>query len=101
MNKVALDFSNTIKNRLRKHIKKIVLFGSYARGNPTKKSDYDFLILVDRKDKKYRDIVLDVSVEMLDKYNTLIGTIICDKKEWQIKKKFPIGLNIIKEGIEF
>lgn len=94
------EFVKIIKKKLKNHLKKIVLFGSYARGDFREDSDYDILVIVDKKEKLIQDIILDACVEIMNKYYELIGCIICDEKEWEIKKKFPIGLNILKEGIE-
>jgi predicted nucleotidyltransferase len=81
-------------------LKKIILFGSHARGDYKDGSDYDILVIVDKKDKSSQGIILDACVEIMDKYYELIGCIVCDQDEWEMKKRFPIGLNILKEGIE-
>jgi hypothetical protein len=47
-----------------------------------------------------REIVLDADVEIMNRYYALIGCTVCDELEWERKKRFPIGLNILKEGIE-
>jgi predicted nucleotidyltransferase len=94
------EFAKIIKKRLKNHLKKIVLFGSYARGEFREDSDYDILVIVDKKEKLIQDIILDACVEIMDNYYELIGCIVCDEKEWEIKQRFPIGLNILKEGIK-
>lgn len=38
--------------------KKVILFGSYAWGKPTKDSDFDFLIVKQTKDKRYYQLLL-------------------------------------------
>ncbi len=97
---VANAFAQIIKKKLKDHLRKIILFGSHARGDYHQGSDYDFLVVVDRKEKYIREAVLDAGVEIMDKYYELVGCIVCDEKEWEFKKRFPIGLNILKEGIE-
>ncbi len=97
---VAKEFVNLVKKNLKDHIKQIFLFGSRARGDFDETSDYDFLVVVDKKDKHIRETVVDACVAMMDKYYELIACIVCDEKEWESKKRFPIGLNILKEGIE-
>ena len=98
--RVDLEFARIIKKKLKNRLKKIVLFGSYARGDYNDGSDYDILLIVDKRNKSIQDIVLDGCVEIMDRYYELIGCIVCDEKEWEKKKRFPIGLNILKEGIE-
>jgi predicted nucleotidyltransferase len=100
VDKVSVEFAERTRSRLKNHLKKIILFGSRARGNFYEGSDYDILIVVDKREKQFQEIVLDESVEIMNKYDALIGHIVCDEKEWEKKKKFPIGLNILDEGIE-
>ncbi len=97
---VGKEFARLVKNKLQSHLEKIILFGSHARGDFTEGSDYDILVIVDKKEKYIQDVILDSCVEIMDKYYELIGCIVCDQKEWELKKRFPIGLNILKEGVE-
>ena len=99
MDAIAREFSELIKTSLKSRIKKIILYGSRARGDFSKCSDYDFLIVVDKRDEKVREQILHIEVEMLDKYNTLFASIVCDEKEWEKESRFPLGINIAKEGI--
>ncbi|OHB34914.1 MAG: hypothetical protein A2Y08_02965 [Planctomycetes bacterium GWA2_40_7] len=99
MGKISKEFSNIVRKKLKNHVKEIILFGSHARGDFTEGSDYDFLFVVDKKRKIEEKILLDVGVEFLNKYDALIADILCDETEWEKKKCFPIGLNILKEGI--
>ena len=100
LDKISQDFANNVRKKLGNHVKEIILFGSHARGDFTEGSDYDFLIALDKREKKFQELVLDETGEIMDKYDALIGYIVCDEHEWEKKKKFPIGLNILKEGIE-
>ena len=100
VDKISQEFANNVRKKLGNRIKQIILFGSRARGDFTEGSDYDFLIVLDEREKKFQEIVLDETGEIMDKYDALIGYIVCDENEWEKKKKFPIGLNILKEGIE-
>ena len=97
---IAQQFAQLVRQKLTHHIQKIILFGSYARGDFTERSDRDVLIILDKRDKQAQELVLDASVEMMNRYYALIGSIICDEQEWERKKRFPIGLNILAEGIE-
>lgn len=98
--RIDQEFARIVKKRLKNNLKKIILFGSHARGDYNDKSDYDILVIVDKKNKSIQDMILDACVEIMDNYYELIGCIVCDEKEWEMKKRFPIGLNILKEGIE-
>lgn len=99
VDKISQEFANNVRKKLGNHVKEVILFGSHARGDFTEGSDYDFLIVVDKRRKTDENILLDIGVEFLDKYEALIAEILCDGKEWEKKKRFPIGLNILKEGV--
>ncbi|MFH0812258.1 MAG: nucleotidyltransferase domain-containing protein [Pseudomonadota bacterium] len=100
IDKISAEFAGIVRAKMKDHLKKIILFGSHARGDFTEGSDYDFLVIVDERRKIYEEILLDIGNEFMDKYEVLIGDIVCDEKEWERKKRFPIGLNILQEGIE-
>ncbi len=97
---LAKEFADMVRQRLTWRVKKIVLFGSQARGDQRPGSDFDFLIVVNRRDKALRKTILDASVEIMNKHYQLASFIICDEDEWRRKQYFPIGLNILKEGVE-
>jgi len=99
MDKITEIFSKNIKMKLKSHVKKIYLYGSRARGDHNKSSDYDFLIVVDKKDRIIEDIITDETVIILNEYDELISIIIYDENEWDFKKHIPLGKNILKEGI--
>lgn len=81
VDKIAQDFANNVRKKLGNHIKEIILFGSHARGDFAEGSDYDFLIVVDKRRKADEKMLQDVGVEFLNKYNALIADILCDEKE--------------------
>ena len=99
VDKISQDFADNVRRELGDHVKEIILFGSHARGDFTEGSDYDFLIVLDERKKTYEKVLLEIGVDFLNKYNILIGDIIYDEKEWELRKRFPLGLNVIKEGI--
>ena len=47
MDVIAQQFAQLVRQKLKQNIKKIILFGSYARGDFTERSDRDVLIIVD------------------------------------------------------
>lgn len=99
VDKISQEFANNVRKKLGNHVKEVILFGSHARGDFTEGSDYDFLIVVDKKRKADENMLLDIGVEFLDKHEALVAEILCDEEEWEKKKRFPIGLNILKEGV--
>ena len=47
VNKEIQAFVNQVKEILGKRLKKVILYGSYARGDYNKQSDVDIMILTD------------------------------------------------------
>lgn len=76
---------------------KIILFGSYADGNPTSESDIDLLIITEN-DKSNWDVSVDIS--LLLKHSFPIDIIV--KTPDEVKKRIKMGdfflKNILKNG---
>ncbi len=100
---VLKQFIEEISKLLGNRLKKVILYGSYARGDYDKNSDLDIMILTDLTEEeliKYRmkirdiacdlefdnDIVISPLVRNIEKYNNRIDII-------------PFYMNIQKEGV--
>lgn len=80
----------------------VILFGSRARGQENKNSDWDILILlnapyVDRKtEKEYREALFEVELES----GEAISTLVFSKQDWETKHSItPLFENIQKDGV--
>ena len=70
--KMIKDVEKSIKKVFKNRLKKIIVFGSYARGDYDDESDIDFMVLVENKDlKKFEDVILDIEVDLSIKYGKL------------------------------
>lgn len=102
--RVINDFIKNVKEVLGNRLKKVILYGSYARGDYNKDSDIDILFLTDLNEKEieeYRDKISDIAftielekeiyispiIKNIDKYNARVNVI-------------PFYMNIQKEGVE-
>jgi hypothetical protein len=54
---------------------------------------------VDRRTPDLREAVLDVGVEMLNRYDRLFAALIYTNEEWDEGQHAPLGWNIRREGI--
>lgn len=105
INKIINEFVEGINNILGSRVKKIILYGSYARGDFNESSDIDIMILTDLSDDeivKYRkeiiylaydiecdndfSITLSPLLKNIDKYNYWLGAM-------------PFYMNVEKEGV--
>ena len=80
----------------------VILFGSHARGQSHKDSDWDILILLNQPnvnrliEKEYRDELFDIELEIGEP----ISSFIFSKSDWEQKHEItPLYQNIKKEGI--
>ena len=108
INPTALKLLNEIeyglKNIYGNKLKKIILYGSYARNDQNKESDMDIMILLDASDdeiKQYREQVLDVVVDLTTRYGIVISTIennVTYFNEWAAD--IPFFSKVKEEGVE-
>lgn len=78
----------------------IILFGSRARGDSSRESDWDILILVDERRKKdieepIRDAIFEIELET----EQPISTLIYSKKEWDNLEITPLYKNVKSDGV--
>lgn len=80
----------------------VLLFGSHARGDYRKDSDWDILILLNqtnvcREDEKtYRDLLFDVELET----GEAISTFVFSKSDWINRhSSTPFYSNIARDGV--
>lgn len=96
---VVIEFTSNLRKKLGPQLISTILFGSRARGDFKHASDYDFLVIVKKKNSHQKKMLYDICISILDKYDALVSFLLFDNNEWQRKKRHPLGLNIIKEGI--
>jgi len=96
---IAKEYGSLVRVSLGPHVKCIILFGSQARGDATERSDYDVVVVLDKKSTRVRDLILDVGAEMLNRYDQLFAALVYDEQEWNRTRRFPLGWNIEQEGL--
>ena len=96
---IAKEYTTVLRQKLGERLKKVILYGSQARGDAGEGSDYDVLVLVDERTPVIREAVIDAGVEMMNKHNTLFAATIYDEHEWEQAQGFPLAWNIRQEGI--
>jgi len=81
---------------------KVILFGSQARGDARPDSDWDLLVLLNKRKKEFEDedIYGYPFAEMGLKYKTYISVKIYTVNDWNKRKFTPFYKNVKQEGIE-
>ncbi len=85
------------------HLKQIILYGSYARGDYTEQSDVDIMILVDLPETQL-EIGADALSELGFHYNIVydiwVMPIVKNINHFRYwKQAYPFYANVMKEGV--
>lgn len=101
------DLLNKYVNEIQKiygsHLKQVILYGSYARGDFNEDSDVDIMILLDMTDietKAYFDKLVDITFDFNMEYGLEIKPIA--KSETHFRKwmlQYPFYANVNREGV--
>lgn len=97
------EFSKDMHRLFGQDLSKIIVYGSYARGDYEKDSDVDVMILVKSSEeviRKYRDQVSDCAFEYLIKYGIDISPVIKNEEHFNYwVDNLPYYRNIRDEGV--
>ena len=84
-------------------LKKVILFGSYARGDFDNESDIDVMVMVDEEDSTlggYSDFLTDILVDIDLKYDVVVAAILQSEKKF-VKYQYAIPFydNVARQGV--
>lgn len=96
---VITAFAEEVKRRLGSHLRELWLFGSRARGDARSTSDYDMLVVVDRKTPEIRARILDIEAEIIDRHEALVATLLRSEDEWKRTRHYPLARNIERDRV--
>ncbi len=103
---IVLEFTSKVKKLLGERVKKIILYGSYARGDYNENSDVDIMILTDcsfEEIEKYRDEISDIAydIEAENNFSIMLSPIIKNIDKYNARITYmPFYMNVQKEGVE-
>jgi len=80
-------------------VQQIILFGSRSRRDAEKDSDYDILLLVEKRTREMEDQVDDVAYEMLDRYGAVVTILVSEMETFEREIHEPLFCNIRREGV--
>lgn len=104
INHLMRQFAGELKKIFGKSLCNVIVYGSYARGDYTERSDVDVMILVSLSDNDIRtkkDIVYDLAFDYFMEYDLDISTIIKNVNHFNAwSDTLPFYRNVKKEGIQ-
>lgn len=100
---IVLRFSRQVKEILEDKLSKVILYGSYARGDYRKNSDIDIMVLtkltdteIEKEEKKIFDLAFDFMME----YGVDISVMMKNESHFNYwLGALPFYSNIEKEGV--
>ena len=105
VNKIINEFITEVNKIFGERVKKIILYGSYARGDFNKNSDIDILILTDFTDDEIvqcrSEIVqLAYNIEWNNKFNIHLSPLVknIDRFNYWLEA-LPFYMNVQNEGV--
>lgn len=97
------DMVSRIQYLLGDKVKKVVVYGSYARGEADKNSDIDIMVMVNENSEKlrqYRSSVLDIQVDLSLEYDIVVSIMLQSVEEYnQWLPVLPFFQNVEREGV--
>jgi predicted nucleotidyltransferase len=97
---IVLEAKEQLQSIYSSHLLEMILFGSYARGDYSKGSDIDLLMLLDDilDPAAEREIYLPILCDLSLKHDTVVS-LIPMRYETYYQSKTPLILNVQKEGV--
>lgn len=99
---LAKEIKQHLNESLKNIVSDVVIFGSRIKGQATKNSDYDVLIVLNTSyDRKIQKAINDLCYDFNLKYNIFLDTQVISEHELNnsIRGKHPIFRNALKEGL--
>ena len=104
LNNIITSVSGIYRSEYKNAIKRIMLYGSYARGDNTESSDIDLVAIVDGDRQELQQklkYVWNETAQIGYTYNVIISPTVIPYTEFEMyKDTLPYYSNIEKEGIE-
>lgn len=92
-----LEFEELLLERFPKRIRRLILFGSKARGDSKRTSDLDILVVVSKDGKRIRQEIASLTHEPIAHFGVDLSPIIIEERE--MRSWSPFLEHIKKEGI--
>ncbi len=97
--KVLTIFLKKLNSKFGSNLKKVLLFGSRARGDFEERSDYDLLIIFEKVSREIKESLNEIEGDMLYEYNAVFSAFPLTEADLERMKFEPFVMNAQKEGV--
>lgn len=101
---IMLEFANSVREFLGNALERIIVYGSYARGDYSELSDVDVMILVSLTEEKIKGIsdqISDLAFEYMMRFGVDISPVITNIDHFNYwADNLPFYQNVRDEGVE-
>lgn len=103
VSRIIYNFSQELKRMLGERLSKVILYGSYARGDYRDNSDVDVMILVKMSDDEIRKVkndIYDLAFDIEMSTGIDISPVIKNEEQYEYwSDTLPFYRNVKKEGV--
>lgn len=100
---ILIKFGKEVRKIIGDSLKKVIVYGSYARGDYSENSDIDIMILTTLSDDEIRKVentIYDIAFDFQMDYLVDISVIVKNEKQFQYwLGALPFYDNVQKEGV--
>jgi len=94
------DAENKLREILGEKLKRITLYGSYARGDFNEESDIDIIALIDGDEKRFQRQIVRLNVDLSLLYDVETSIMLVKKETFNTNADLiPLFRNIESEGV--
>ncbi len=93
------EFLSRVRGRFGERLKRVILFGSRARGDYTEESDYDFILVFDKVSENTREQLLDITSDLILERGMVTTAFALSEEELQQSCCEPFLINAHREGM--
>jgi predicted nucleotidyltransferase len=105
LEKLKIEVEKAAKELLGEKLSKVILYGSYARGDYNMDSDIDFALMSELTESEipsFNDPIGEIISGLSIKYGILVTIIIISSESFnKYKDVMPFYMNLVKEGEVF
>lgn len=100
---VLVELADSVHSLLGDRLDRVVLYGSYARGDNSRESDVDILVLTDltpEENRKFRRDLNRIFSRIGLKHDILLSMFLIDRKSYENRMEvMPFYQNIERDGV--